>query len=178
MPIRHTDESKAYRTWPKMTNLSLPRRNLQGGATAEFGKLARQFIQGDGMAVERTTKELRPLCYAHHVEMKPVQLERSTNSFTTYSLAYACPLSGCAIGYAGENGYFAEESNRQSKQTEVLRVGCPQDGLPMYLAAIHPEHTTLRLWRCAKTDCQGHRTIEEFIFEPNDPFLERYFRTN
>ena len=168
----------AYRARPKMTNLSLPQRNPEGGSTAEFGELARQFIQGDGMAEERTKRDLRPLCYAHHVEMKPFQLEKSINSFTTYSLAYACPLSGCVICYAGKTGYFAAESDKESKGTGVLRVGCPQDGLPMYLAAVHPENTTLRLWRCAKTACQEHLTIQELIFEPNDPFLEQYFRTN
>ena len=179
MPVRHTDESTTTsRSGTKMTNKSPRQRNPQGVATAEFGELARQFIQGDGMVVARTRKDLRPLCYAHHVEMKSVQLEKSTNSFTTYSLAYACPLSGCVICYAGETGYFVAESDEESKRTGVLRVGCPQDGLPMYLAAIHPENTTLRLWRCAKTDCQEHLTIQELIFEPNDPFLEQYFRTN
>ena len=130
------------------------------------------------MAEERTKRDLRPLCYAHHVEMKPAQLEKTTSSFATYSPAYACPLSGCVICYAGETGYFAAESDEESKRTGVLRVGCPQDGLPMYLAAVHPENTTLRLWRCAKTACQEHLTIQELIFEPNDPFLEQYFRTN
>ena len=161
-----------------MTNLSPPQRNPQGGTTAELGELARQFIQGDGMAIERTKKDPRPLCYVHHVAMKPVQLEKSSKSFTTCSLAYACPLSACVICYAGKTGYFAAEREEQSKPTGVLRVSCPQDGLPMYLAAVHPEHTTLRLWRCAKTDCQGHLTIEEFLFELNDPFLEQYLRTN
>jgi len=176
--VRPTDEGGAPRTEPNSTKLSLPRRPLGGGTRAEVRTLARQFIQGDGMAVEKTRGDIRPLCYEHHVEMKPVQLEKSTSPFTTYSLAYACPLSGCVICYAGKTGYFAAEGNDESKRVGVLRVICPQDGRPMYLAEIHPQNTSLRLWRCGKPNCQGHLAIEEFIFEPNDPFIEQYLRTN
>ena len=130
------------------------------------------------MAAERIRNDLRPLCFEHHMEMKPVQLEKSTNGFTTHSLAYACPFSACTICYAGKTGYFAAESDDKSKRTGVLRLSCPQDGLPMYLASIHSENSALRLWRCAKTGCQGQRIIEEYVFEPDDAFLEPYFRTN
>lgn len=130
------------------------------------------------MAVEKTRRHLRPLCYAHHVPMKAVQLEKCTNSFNTYSLAYACPRSGCLIFYAAKTGYFRVEDGNPSDGTGVPRISCPQDGHLMYLADLHPEQASLRLWRCGNADCRGHSTIEEFIVEPNDPLVEQYFRTN
>jgi hypothetical protein len=176
--VQPNDEGRAYRTGPNITKQSVPRRNPHGSTRAELVTLARQFIQGDGMALQKTRRDLRPLCYQHHVQMKPVQLEKSTNPFTTYSLAYACPRSGCFICYAGKTGYFGVEDGDQSKRPEAPQVSCPQDGQPMYLAEVHPQKTNFRLWRCGNANCQGQRTIEEFIFEPNDPFIERYFRTN
>jgi hypothetical protein len=129
-------------------------------------------------AVEKAKRDPRPLCYEHHVAMRPVQLEKSTNAFTTHSLAFTCPLSGCFIWYASKSGYFAAEGADQSKRAEVLRVNCPQDGQLMYLAQIHPQRTSLHFWRCGEPNCQGHLAIEEYMFEPNDPFIEQYFRTN
>jgi hypothetical protein len=130
------------------------------------------------MAAERIRSDLRPLCFEHHIEMKSVQLEKSANGFTTYSLAYACPFSGCTICYTGKTGYFAAESDQPSKRAGVLRLSCPHDGLPMYLASMHPDNSAWRLWLCAKTGCQGRRTIEEHVFEPEDAFAKEYFRTN
>jgi|HubBroStandDraft_4_1064222.scaffolds.fasta_scaffold112847_1 hypothetical protein len=177
--VQPADEGQ-YCTEPKMTSQSLPQRNAREGTKAEFCALARQFIQGDCMAAEKTKGDLRPLCYEHHVEMKSVRLEKSTNPFTTYSLAYVCPISGCVICFARGTGYFAAEGGGgdQTKPAEVLRVSCPQDEQPMYLAEVHPQKTSLRLWRCGKANCQGHSTIEEFILEPNDPFVQQYLRTN
>ena len=131
------------------------------------------------MVIEKTGMHLHPLCYEHYVAMKPVQFEKRSNSFTTYSLAYACPLSGCVIFFSNTTGYFSIEGDeQQSKRTGVLRVTCPQDGLPMYLAEVHPQKKNLRLWRCGKPNCKGHRAIEEYIFEPQDVFVEQYFGTN
>jgi len=111
--------------------------------------------------------------------MKPVRLEKNTYAFTTHSFTYACPLSDCVIFFAENTGYFSVEGDeQQSRQTGVLRVTCPQDGLPMYLAEVHPQKKNLRLWRCGKSNCKGHRAIEEYIFDPQDAFVEQYFRTN
>ena len=98
--------------------------------------------------------------------------------FTTYSLVYACPRSGCFICYASSTGYFTIDEGEQSKRAEVPQVSCPQDCQPMYLAEVHPQKTSLRLWKCGNAKCQGYRTIEEFVFEPDDPFVEQYFRMN
>jgi hypothetical protein len=130
------------------------------------------------MAVERTQRDLRPLCYMHRVEMKPFQMKEVTHPFITLSLAYLCPVSGCAIRYTGNAGYFAGGMKEQSKQTGALCVSCPLDGRPMYLAAVHPENTALRLWRCAKPNCPGENTIEEFIFDAKDPFIQQLLRAN
>jgi len=131
------------------------------------------------MAIERIGWNIHPLCYEHYVAMKPVQLEKNTYAFTTHSFAYACPLSGCVIFFAENTGYFSVEGDeQQSRQTGVLRVTCPQDGLPMYLAEVHPQKKNLRLWRCGKSNCKGHRAIEEYIFDPQDAFVGQYFRTN
>jgi len=131
------------------------------------------------MAIERIGWNIRPLCYEHYVAMKPVQLEKNTYAFTTHSFAYACPLSGCVIFFAENTGYFSVEGDeQQSRQTGVLRVTCPQDGLPMYLAEVHPQKKNLRLWRCGKSNCKGHRAIEEYIFDSQDAFVGQYFRTN
>lgn len=130
------------------------------------------------MAQERNITAPRPLCYLHHVEMKPVQVKEVTHCFITLSLMYLCPVSGCATRYTGHAGYFVGGVSEPTKQTRGLRVSCPLDGRPMYLAAAHPEHTRLRLWRCAKPDCPGEETIEEFIFDPKDPFLQQLLRAN
>jgi hypothetical protein len=174
--VRPTNESRADRIAPNVT--SLPRPNQESGKTAEFPGPARQFIQGDRTGAEKARMDLRPLCYEHHVPMKRVQLEKSTNPFTTYSLAYACPFPACLICYGSKTGYFAAEANDQSKGIQVLWVSCPLDGQPMYLAQFHPERTSLRLWRCGKPNCQGHLASEECMFEPSDPFIEKYLRTN
>lgn len=130
------------------------------------------------MAVEKSTTALRPLCYMHHVEMKSFQLREVTHSFITLSLEYLCPVSGCAMRYAGNAGYFAGGVKEQGKQTGALRVNCPLDGRPMYLAAVHPENTAVRLWRCAKPNCPGEDTIEEFIIDSEDPFIQQLLRAN
>ena len=130
------------------------------------------------MAIEKTRRGLRPLCYEHYVAMQPVQLENSTHPFTTISLAYACPVFDCAIFYADKTGYFAVEGDDQNRRAEVLRVTCPQDGLPMYLAEVHPQKKNLRLWKCGESNCKGHRAIEEYAFEPQDAFAEQFFRTH
>jgi hypothetical protein len=162
----------------RTTKFKPSRPNPDEGTRAESDDAARQFAQGDGMAVKRTTWTLCPLCYVHHVEMKPVQLKEVTHSFITLSLAYRCTVSGCAISYTGNAGYFAGGVQEQRKQTGALRVSCPLDGQPMYLAAIHPEDAALRLWRCAKPNCPGHSTIEEFIIDPKDPFIQQLLRAN
>lgn len=110
--------------------------------------------------------------------MKPFQTKEVTHSFITLSLAYLCPVSGCVIRYTGTTGYFASGAKEQWKQTGALRVSCPLDGRPMYLAAVHPENSALRLWRCAKPNCAGEDTIEEFIFDPKDPFIQQLLRAN
>ena len=130
------------------------------------------------MALERSSKALRPLCYTHNVEMKLIQLKEIVHSLATYSLVYLCPRSGCQIGYAGKTGYFAHGVEGHSRQTGALRVSCPLDGQPMFLAAVHRENTAVRLWRCAKPNCPGEDTIEEFVFDAKDPFIQQLLRAN
>jgi len=49
--------------------------------------------------------------------------------------------------------------NNGDEMDMLPKVRCFLDGMPMYLAEIHPEKTSFRLWTCPQ--CGARRTNEE-----------------
>jgi hypothetical protein len=101
------------------------------------------------MAVKETKTDLHPLCYEHHLEMKPLDVHPKSN---ISGLFYACPKADCLIHYNGPVGYFVVGS--------MPRTRCPHHGLPMYLAEIQPRKRSFRLWRCPLLGCKASLTNE------------------
>ena len=98
------------------------------------------------MPATQPSKELRALCFEHHVKMR---LNRSL---------YACTQPDCLVHYNVYRGYFILDGNTNELDM-VPRVRCLHDGTPMYLAEINPEKRGFRLWICPQ--CDRRRTNEE-----------------
>ena len=95
---------------------------------------------------------LQPLCYEHHVLMRPVQILAKGEMYPAPTLAYACTESGCLIYFSSSTGYF---------MTPIPNVTCPHHSLPMYLAEVKPQDRSFRLWRCPQ--CDATHTNEETL---------------
>jgi hypothetical protein len=97
-----------------------------------------------------SSAKLQPLCYEHHVLMRPVQILAKGEMYPAATLAYACPEPGCLIHFSSSTGYF---------MTPMPDVTCPHHSLPMYLAEVKPQDRSFRLWRCPQ--CDATHTNEE-----------------
>lgn len=102
------------------------------------------------MSAVETRTDLHPLCYEHHVFMKPVKILVKGDMYPAPTLAYACAEPDCPIHYNSPSGYFI---------TPMPDVTCPHHSLPMYLAEVKPQNRRFRLWRCPQ--CDATRTNEE-----------------
>ena len=102
-----------------------------------------------------TRKDLRVLCYEHHIEMLLEYRKESAETFL-----YACREPGCFIHYYSSQGYFIEPQNGDRSEPEIKPgVHCPKDGRLMYLAEVRPEKKSFRLWKCP--ECDAIRTNGE-----------------
>jgi uncharacterized C2H2 Zn-finger protein len=114
------------------------------------------------MPVTRLSKEYNALCYEHHVEMRLRMIVSKRDGENTRTFAYACAEPDCPVHYNISRGYFLLSQQGGATETELVpRVRCPQDGTPMYLAAIDLEKRDLRLWRCPQ--CDARRTNEDSL---------------
>ncbi len=112
------------------------------------------------MPATQPSKELRPLCHEHHVEMKLNQRLPSSEGNATQALTYACAESDCFVHYSMSRGYFVLSQNGNTNELDMVpRVRCSHDGTPMYLAEIDREKRAFRLWRCPQ--CDARRTNEQ-----------------
>ena len=112
------------------------------------------------MPATQPSKELRALCYEHHVEMRPDQRISNSKVIGTHTLGYACTQPECLVCYSIPNGYFILNQNGNGNALEAApRVPCPRDGAPMYLAETDLEKKEFRLWRCPQ--CDARHTNEE-----------------
>ena len=110
------------------------------------------------MPAAQPSKELRTLCYEHHVEMRRQQslLDGSDDA----GAAYGCTQPECFVHYSINRGYFILSHNGNGNEPDMLpRVRCPHDGEPMYLVEIDREKRDFRVWRCPQ--CDARRTNEE-----------------
>jgi hypothetical protein len=109
----------------------------------------------------RKSKNLRPLCYEHHIEMKPSHLPTSKDK-PRQMHCYVCPKRGCSVGYNSRQGYFKVTTGRECTERNMTPcVSCPSDGQLMYLAQVKPDKRSFRLWRCPQ--CKGSRTNGELL---------------
>jgi len=99
-----------------------------------------------------SSANLQPLCYEHHVLMRPVRILIKGEMYPAPTLAYTCPEPSCLIHYSSPSGYF---------MTPMPDVTCPRDSLPMYLAEVKPQNRSFRLWRCPQ--CDATHTNEESL---------------
>jgi hypothetical protein len=104
-----------------------------------------------------TRKDLRVLCYQHHIEML---LEFGSEPLE--ALLYACREASCLIRYDSAHGYFIDTIDAKTIEHEMVpRLSCPGDEHPMYLAEVRPERRSFRLWKCP--ECNTTRTNEESL---------------
>ena len=112
------------------------------------------------MPATQPSKELRALCYEHHVEMRLNQTILNSKGDARHTLAYTCTEPDCLVHYNIYRGYFTLSQNGNTNELDMVpRVRCPHDGTPMYLAETDREKKDFRLWRCPY--CDGRRTNEE-----------------
>jgi hypothetical protein len=96
------------------------------------------------MSATARRKELRPLCFEHHAEMKlGIDGRRSL---------FFCDVPRCTISYGSSRGYVISLSAIQSETQILPHVTCPDDGSSMYLAEIKRENPSFRLWKCPVCD--------------------------
>jgi hypothetical protein len=102
-----------------------------------------------------TREDLHVLCYEHHTEMLPKF--RSESAGTPL---YACREPGCVIYYDNSQGYFLETQYPAIIESEIKpAIRCPRDGHLMYLAEVHPERKSFRMWKCP--ECNTVQTNAE-----------------
>ena len=103
---------------------------------------------------------LKPLCYEHHREMRPVHKLWGKIWKSLPAPEYACQASDCLVRYTSVQGYFIAPDKASELDGEILpRVRCPRDGAPMYLGEVRPRERSFRLWRCplcSATSTSGH----------------------
>src|SRR5438445_12906718 len=101
-----------------------------------------------GVAVMKTSTDLQPLCYEHHVQMSLVQIllrVLASDIYPAQTLSYDCPEPGCLIGFTRPIGYFVTQDGTEIERDSTLEVACPHHGLPMYLAEVKPQKRRLRI---------------------------------
>jgi hypothetical protein len=112
------------------------------------------------MPATQLNKELRALCYEHHVEMRLDACLLNGEQKDKQTLAYTCLEPDCPAHYSILRGYFIPSQNGNKHGADkVPSVRCLHDGMPMYLAEVDQEKKSSRLWLCP--DCGTRRTNED-----------------
>jgi len=114
------------------------------------------------MPATQPSKEVRPFCYEHHLEMRLTQGLSDTKDATAQTRSYACTEPDCLVQYNAVRGYFILSQEGTARGLDMVpNVRCLHDGTPMYLAEIDPNKASFRLWICPH--CDGRRTNEESL---------------
>jgi hypothetical protein len=112
------------------------------------------------MRAAQPRKDLRAICYEHHLEMKPNGLLSNSDGDGARAMAYVCTEPDCCVRFDTAHGYFMASRNGNRDEVDMVpKVRCFLDGAPMYLAEIDPKQRALRLWTCPQ--CGARRTNEE-----------------
>lgn len=112
------------------------------------------------MPATQPSKELRALCYEHHVKMRLNRSLVNSDGDATQTLAYACTEPDCLVHYNIYRGYFILSQDGNTNELDMVpRVRCLHDGTPMYLAEADTKKSGFRLWICPQ--CDGRCTNEE-----------------
>ena len=91
------------------------------------------------MLAVKTKNELQPFCYEHLTEMMP---------YDEAAVTYLCPVWDCLVSYTSSGYFIAAKKGDMVEQSTTPSIRCPNDGMPMYLAELNPEHRSYRLWKC------------------------------
>ncbi len=70
------------------------------------------------MPATQPSKQLRALCYEHHVEMRPDQRTLNSKVIGTHTVGYACTQPECLVCYSIPNGYFLLNQNGNGNALE------------------------------------------------------------
>lgn len=129
------------------------------------------------MPATQPTKELRPFCHEHHVEMRLSQGLSDNGGDLTQTLAYACTEPDCLVRYNAYRGYFIRSQSGSTDDLDMVpSVRCLHDGAPMYLAEIDPERRDFRLWICPQ--CDARHTNEEGLIGPGSQGSQNFSGNN
>jgi hypothetical protein len=110
--------------------------------------------------VVKRRRELQPLCYEHHTQMRLSRILLKIGRKSRQTAAYVCDVPGCFVRYNHLRGYFiTTQEGSQIEGETVPRVSCPHDKQLMYLAEVRPEQRGYRRWTCP--ECNTSRTNEE-----------------
>ena len=103
------------------------------------------------MTATQKRYEFQPLCYMHHVEMKPNETLPTTEKRSPQGITFACPKPDCLVHYNNSKGYFMLTQNTSGNWGEPEPgplVRCERDRSPMFLSEFLPDRWSLRLWKC------------------------------
>jgi hypothetical protein len=111
------------------------------------------------MPAAQRSKEVRPFCHEHHVEMRVTQSYPDTDA-TAQAPTYVCTEPECPFHFNSIRGYFIpSRRGNTNEQDMVPNVRCLREGTPMYLGELDSDRASFRLWICPQ--CDGRRTNEE-----------------
>src|SRR5437667_12135968 len=96
-------------------------------------RLGRKLIwkcpSGGPMPATQPRKELRALCYEHHVKMRLNRSLVNSDGDATQTLAYACTEPDCLVHYNSYRGYFIMSQVSSTNELDMVpRVRCLHDG--------------------------------------------------
>src|SRR5437667_10619783 len=99
------------------------------------------------MPATQPSKDLRPLCHEHLLEMRLNRSFLNNGDDATQATTYGCTEPDCLLRYNPYRGYFMLSQNGNRRETHMLPiVRCVLDGMPMYLEDIHPEKRRISHW--------------------------------
>jgi hypothetical protein len=111
------------------------------------------------MPATHPSKDLRPLCHEHLLEMTLNRRFSNNGGDATQAPTYGCTEPACLVHYNIYHGYFMPGQDENRDELAMLpKVRCFLDGVPMYLAEISPKKRSFRLWACPQ--CGARRTNE------------------
>jgi hypothetical protein len=79
----------------------------------------------------------------------PMPLSQFSESPGLTAKVFKCGEPGCTRAYVSSMGYFDIVNDQFARQKH--QQICPEDGTPMFMDAISPEH--IETWRCAQIGC-------------------------
>jgi len=109
------------------------------------------------MSAVETSTEVTPLCVRCGSAMTPVMVRAYLpGQRFSLSTAFACEAPSCRCLYNVIHGYFEVSDGKISPFPRGIRVPCPVDESPMWLAEIL---SATRRYKCCRRGCAGSTTL-------------------